>query len=63
MDDADLFARINDIAHEEERLYSRASDGSGLSQDERQRLHELQISLDRAYDLLHQRQARRAAGI
>ena len=62
MDDSDVFARINDLAHEEERLWASASDGSGMTPEERRRLHELQIALDQCYDLLHQRAAKRAAG-
>ena len=61
-DDADLFDRINDLSHEEEELYGRAADGSGLDNDERARLDEIKVQLDQAYDLLHQRQGRRDAG-
>jgi len=62
-DDADLFERINRLAAEEEQLYASASDGRGLSADERERLGAIQVDLDRAYDLLHQRQGRRDAGL
>ena len=61
-DDADLFERINALSHEEEELYGRASDGSGIGAAERARLEEIKIQLDQAYDLLHQRQGRRDAG-
>lgn len=57
-----IFDHINELATEEERLYAKAGDGSGLSATERRRLHEIKIGLDQAYDLLHQREARRAAG-
>jgi hypothetical protein len=60
--DRDVFARINDLAHEEEELYGRASDGSGLAPDEVGRLEEIKVELDQCYDLLHQRQGRRDAG-
>jgi uncharacterized protein DUF2630 len=63
MIDSDIFDRINALSEEEERLFARASDGSGLSQDEIDRLEAIKIELDRAYDLLHQRVARRAAGL
>ena len=63
MDDSQVLERINAIAHEEEDLFGRASTGGGLSPDEQRRLRELQVQLDQAYDLLHQRQARRAAGL
>jgi hypothetical protein len=61
-DDSDLFERINALSREEEELYGRAADGSGLGADERQRLDEIKIQLDQTYDMLHQRQGRRDAG-
>ena len=63
MTDSDIFGRINALSDEEEQLFARASDGSGLSQDEIDRLEAIKVELDRAYDLLHQRVARRAAGL
>jgi hypothetical protein len=62
MADLDLFHHINELAGEEERLYASANDGSGLSPEERKRLEEIKVELDRSYDLLHQRQARTAFG-
>lgn len=59
----DLFHTINALSAEEERLYTSASDGSGLSQDEQDRLEQIKVELDRVYDLLHQRQARADAGL
>ena len=44
-------------------FYASAADGSGLTQEERERLDAIKIELDRSYDLLHQRQARAAAGL
>ena len=61
-DDADVFERINALSREEEELWARAADGSGLDGDERQRLDEIKVQLDQAYDLLHQREGRRDAG-
>jgi hypothetical protein len=63
MADLDLFHRINALSSEEETLYASASDGSGLAQDEQDRLEAIKVELDRAYDLLHQRQAKAAAGL
>ena len=63
MTDLDLFHRINALSAEEEQLYESASDGEGLSQDQRDRLEAIKVELDRSYDLLHQRQARAAAGL
>ncbi len=62
MADTDIFERINRLSTEEEQLYGQASDGSGLSDDERDRLAQIKVELDRCYDLLHQRQGRRDAG-
>lgn len=62
MADTDIFERINSLSHEEEHLYERASDGSGLSDQERERLGEIKVELDRCFDLLHQRQGRRDSG-
>ncbi len=63
MDDAQLLGRINELAEEEERLYGAAGDGSGLSPAEVGRLEVIRVALDQCYDLLRQRQARRAAGL
>lgn len=63
MSDPDIFDYINDLSAEEERLYAEASDGSGLSTEATERLEKIKIELDRCFDLLHQRQARRSAGL
>lgn len=63
MADIDLFERINSLSAEEERLYEEAADGSGLGTAEVARLDAIKVELDRCYDLLHQRQARRSAGL
>jgi hypothetical protein len=63
MKDARLFQFINELSAEEEELFARAGEGGGLSQVEIERLDEIKVELDQGYDLLHQRQARRAAGL
>jgi hypothetical protein len=63
MASVDLFHEINALSSEEERLYASASDGEGLTQEERDRLEAIKVELDRCFDLLHQRQARAAAGL
>lgn len=63
MDDGQLHHRINALAEEEERLWAQAGEEGGLSAEEDARLRELQVQLDQLFDLLHQRQARRAAGL
>jgi uncharacterized protein DUF2630 len=62
MPDEDIFRQINDLSAEEERLYASAADGTGLTADDRERLDAIKVELDRCFDLLHQRQARVAAG-
>jgi len=63
MDDRSVLHQINELAEEEERLWSRAGEGGGLTAEDEARLHVLQVRLDQAYDLLAQRRARRAAGL
>jgi hypothetical protein len=63
MADLDLFQTINALSSEEEKLYASASDGSGLTGEQQDRLEAIKVELDRCYDLLHQRQARVAAGL
>lgn len=63
MVDGDVFGRINALSEEEEHLWEHAGDGHGLTDDEHQRLEAIKVELDRAYDLLHQRAARRSAGL
>lgn len=61
MDD-DLHRRIEAFVAEEHALRSAHADGSGLDDDDRARLRRLEEKLDRTWDLLRQRDARRAAG-
>lgn len=63
MTDQPIFHRINELAAEEEHLWERAADGSGMSTADEARLDEIKVQLDQCYDLLHQRQARRDAGL
>jgi hypothetical protein len=63
MSDEPIFERINELSTEEEHLWQRAGDGSGLSSGETARLEAIKVELDRCYDLLHQRQGRLDAGL
>ena len=63
MGDVAVFDHINALSAEEEELFSSASDGGGLTTEATERLEAIKVELDRCYDLLHQRQARRAAGL
>jgi hypothetical protein len=62
MEDSDVLSRINDLAHEEHALWTKES-RQEASAAERRRLEQLQLTLDQCWDLLHQRRARRAAGL
>ena len=62
MEDRNLMQRISALVEEEHRLLSQHGQG-GLNEDERQRLHALEVTLDRSWDLLRQRRARRDAGL
>ncbi len=62
MDDDDLHRHIDDLVAEEHRL-ERAHIGQALSADEQARLADLGVQLDRYWDLLRQRDARRRAGL
>ena len=61
MDDAQLRHRITELVEEEHHL-ERAHIGRGLNDDERTRLDALGVELDRTWDLLRRRDARRRAG-
>lgn len=63
MDDAEIIDRIGKLADEERRL-EEAHSGAGeeLAPDDARRLQELQVTLDRLWDLLRQRRALRDAG-
>ena len=62
MADDELHTRIDEMVAEEQALRRAADGGNGLTDAERDRLHELELSLDRTWDLVRQRQARRDAG-
>ena len=62
MDDREVIDRINQLANEEHELFTKESRGEASEADQ-QRLKRLEVSLDQCWDLLHQRRARRAAGL
>lgn len=62
MDDRQIVERINELAHQEHALWEAESRGAA-SEADRQRMKELEVTLDQCWDLLHQRRARRAAGL
>ena len=60
MDETAIHERIEQLVDEEHTLWGREADG-GADEATRQRLHELQVSLDQMWDLLRQRKALRSA--
>ena len=45
--DDDIYQLINALSKEEERLWAGAGDGRGLDPEERRRLDDIKIELDR----------------
>ena len=62
MDDQQIVKRINELADAEHQLWEAEARGQA-SEEDRRRLQELQVTLDQCWDLLHQRRARRGAGL
>jgi Rad3-related DNA helicase len=56
-----ILSHIDELVAEEHELRSRHQSG-GLSDDERQRMTQLEVELDRTWDLLRQRRARSEYG-
>lgn len=61
MDEKTILAHIDELVAEEKDLRARHV-GQGLSDDERERMHRLEVELDRAWDLLRQRRAKAEFG-
>jgi hypothetical protein len=61
MQDKDVLEHIEKLVDEEHRLMRRSEDGQAAGGDH-ERMRELQVSLDRAWDLLRQRRAMRDRG-
>ncbi len=61
MDDKSIQTHIEELVSEEHRLLEHG-DSHQLTGDDRKRLEAVQVQLDRYYDLLRQRRARRDAG-
>jgi len=62
MDDAAIHGTIEQLVAEEHKLWEQEAAGHADEQS-RKRLEELKVSLDQLWDLLHQRRARRDAGL
>jgi hypothetical protein len=61
MDDPQIHGTIEQLVAEEHELWERESAGNAGEAD-RQRLQELEVSLDQCWDLLRQRRALHDAG-
>ena len=63
MRDDEVQNRIEALVAEEHRLLDAHSEGDGLPPGEHKRLEEIRVQLDRLWDLMRQRRARRDAGL
>ncbi|WP_169944296.1 DUF2630 family protein [Microbispora sp. H11081] len=62
MKDNDILRRISELVDEEHSLRERLVAGEVTSEEEHGRIASLEEQLDRCWDLLRQRRARRDAG-
>ena len=62
MEDQSVRDRIDELAREEHELFEKESEGKANESD-RERMRELEVTLDQCWDLLRQRRAKRAAGM
>jgi hypothetical protein len=62
MDDSQVMGRIDELVAEEQRLFEREGRGD-LEPGDHARLDEIKVSLDRCWDLLRQRRAKREFGL
>lgn len=63
MEDSNVIARIDELVAEEHELFARASSGEALTPAQVTRQKEIEVHLDRLWDLLRQRRAKRNAGL
>ena len=63
MDDRDVMRTIGELDAEEHALLAGGEEKMGLDEAERARLQELHVEIDRLWDLVRQRRARRHAGL
>jgi Protein of unknown function (DUF2630) len=62
VDEPGIHSQIEDLVAEEHELWQREASGVA-NEDDRRRLDDLKVSLDRLWDLLRQRRALREAGL
>jgi predicted nuclease with TOPRIM domain len=61
-EDRSIFAHIDELVAEEHALRAKLTAGEISRDEERERLAELEVDLDRCWDLLRQRRAKREFG-
>jgi hypothetical protein len=60
--DEDIVRRIDQLVDEEHRLHRHTTEHEAPTDEDLERLRELEVQLDQCWDLLRQRRARRSAG-
>lgn len=63
MDDSEVQNHIEALVAEEQQLFAAGSRDGGHTADERARLEEIKVALDRYWDLLRQRRAQEEFGL
>jgi hypothetical protein len=63
MDDSQVQNHIEELVAEEHRLHAAGEREGGHSVEERARLEEIRVALDRYWDLLRQRRAQEEFGL
>ena len=63
MDDSEVQNHIEALVDEEHRLHAAAAREGRQTSDERTRLEEIRVALDRYWDLLRQRRAQEEFGL
>jgi hypothetical protein len=61
MNDTEILHHITELVNEEHQLMQQ-SEGVGLDDEKRERMKQLEVSLDQCWDLLRQRRAKREFG-
>ncbi|MEU6780852.1 DUF2630 family protein [Nonomuraea sp. NPDC052116] len=62
MRDDEILTKISALVDEEHELRNRLSTGEVTTDEEHERIKQLETALDQCWDLLRQRRARRSAG-
>ena len=63
MEDSEILSQINTLSDEEHHLLHDGEQNAGLTDEQHARIGAIKVELDRLWDLLRQRRARRHAGL